>query len=44
MLETKQFRKLHKDPTKTIETNVRRALRKIKDHLAKSEYQTLYPS
>ena len=44
MLETKQFRKLHKDPTKTIETNVRRAPRKIKDHLAKSEYQTLYPS
>ena len=44
MLNTKQFCKLDKDPTKTTETKVRRAVRKIKDHLSISEYRTLYPS
>ena len=38
MLNTKQFHKLDKDPTKTIETKVQRAVRKIKDHLSTSEY------
>ena len=42
--DTGQFCKLDKDPTKTIETKVQRAIRKIKDHLSTSEYQTLYPS
>ena len=42
MLNTKQFCKLDKDPTKTTETKVRRAVRKIKDHLSISEYRTLY--
>ena len=40
MLNTKQFCKLDKDPTKTTETKVRRAVRKIKDHLLISEYRT----
>ena len=38
MLNTKQFRKLDKDPTKTIEKKVQRAVRKKKDHLLMSEY------
>ena len=38
MLNTKQFHKLDKDPTKIIETKVQRAVRKIKDHLSTSEY------
>ena len=33
MLNTKQFRKLGKDPPKTIETKVQRAVRKTKDQL-----------
>ena len=44
MLNTKQFRKLDKDPTKTIEVKIQRAVRKIKNHLSTSEYRTLYPS
>ena len=36
MLNIKQFRKLDKDPTKTIETKVQRAARKIKDHSSTS--------
>ena len=44
MLNTKQFCKLNKDPTKTIETKDHRAARKIKDHLSTSEYRKLYPS
>ena len=43
MLNTKQFCKLDKDPTKTTETKVPKAVRKIKDHLSISEYRTLYP-
>ena len=44
ILNTKKFRKLDKDLTKTIKTKVQRAARKIKDHLSTSEYRTLYPS
>ena len=43
MLNTKQFCKLDRDPTKTIKIKVQRAVKKIKDHLSTSEYQTLYP-
>ena len=43
MLNTKQFCKLDKGPTKTIKIKVQRAVKKIKDHLSTSEYQTLYP-
>ena len=34
MLNTKQFRKLDQDPTKTIEKNVQIAIRKVKDRLS----------
>ena len=44
MLNTKQFHKLDKDPTKTFETKVQRAVRKIKYYLSTSEYWILYPS
>ena len=37
MLNTKEFHKLDKDPTKTFETKVQRAVRKIK-YLSTSEY------
>ena len=43
MLNTKQFCKLDKGPTKTIKIKVQRAVKKIKDHLSTSEYQMLYP-
>ena len=35
---------MSKDPTKTIEAKIQRAVRKIKNNLSTSEYQTLYPS
>ena len=38
MLNTKQFCKLDKDQTKTIETKVQRAVIKIKDYLSAAEY------
>ena len=38
MLITRQFRKLDNDSTKTIETKVQRAARKIKGHLSTSDY------
>ena len=44
MLKTKQFYKLDKDSTKSIEIKVQRAVIKIKYHLLTSEYQTLYRS
>ena len=43
VLNTKQFRKLDKEPTKTIEIKVQKAVRKVKDDLATSECRTLYP-
>ena len=43
MLNTKQFRKLDKDATKTVETKVQIAAGKIKDHLSTCEYRALYP-
>ena len=42
MLDIKQFCKLDKDPTKTIETKVQGAARKTKDHLSTHQYRTLY--
>ena len=35
---------MDKDPPKTIETKVNRAIKKIKYHLSTTEYRTLYPS
>ena len=44
ILDKEQFKKLEKDPTKTIEGKVQRSLRKIKEKLNKNEYKQLYPS
>ena len=43
ILDTKQFRKLSKDPTKTLERNMQHVLTKIKCHLEEKEYKKLYP-
>ena len=44
ILDTKQFRRLSKDPTKTLERKMQRVLRKIKCHLEEKEYKKLYPT
>ena len=44
ILNTKQFRKLDKDPTKPTEAKIQRALRKIKNHLSNQEYMRIYPT
>ena len=44
ILDTKQLRKLSKDPTKTLERKIQRILRKIKCHLEEKEYKKLYPA
>ena len=44
MLNTKQFRKLSKDPTKTLERKIQRVLRKTECHLEEKEYKKLYPT
>ena len=44
MLNTKQFKKLDNDPTKTTERKIQRMLRKIKPKLSEHEYKVLYPS
>ena len=44
ILDTKQFRKLNKDPTKTLERKMQRAVTKMKCHLEEKEYKKLYPT
>ena len=44
ILNTTQFQKLDKDPTKTMERKVQNILRKIKSKLTINEYKQLYPS
>ena len=44
ILDTKQFRKLSKDPTKTLERNMQHVLTKIKCHLEEKEYKKLHPT
>ena len=44
MLDTKQFRKVSKDPTKTLERKMQQVLRKIKCLLEEKEYKKLYPT
>ena len=44
ILDKKQFRKLSKDPTKTLERNMKHFLTKIKCHLEEKEYKKLYPT
>ena len=44
LLNTKQFKKLDNDPTKTTEGKIQRMLRRIKPKLSEHEYKVLYPS
>ena len=44
ILNTTQFQKLNKDPTKTMERNIENILRKIKSKLTINKYKQLYPS
>ena len=44
ILHTDQFRKLEKDPTKTLENKVQKALRTMKENLTDNEYKKLYPT
>jgi len=44
LLQSDQFVKLKKDPTKTIETKIQKAVRKIKSKLTPLQYQSVYPS
>ena len=43
LLNTKQFKKLDNDPTKTTEGKIQRMLRRIKPKLSEHEYRVLYP-
>ena len=44
LLNTNQFLKLNRDPTKQIETKIQRVLRKIKTNISLQEYSRLYPT
>ena len=44
ILNTEQFRKLDRDPTKPIEAKIRSAVRKIKSHLSNQEYMRISPT
>ena len=44
ILNTEQFRKLDRDPTKPIEAKIRSAVRKIKMHLSNQEYMRISPT
>ena len=44
ILDTKQFRKLSKDPTKAFEKKTQGVLRIVKLHLEEKEYKKFYPT
>ena len=44
VLNTEQFRKLNREPTKTTERKIQRILRKIASNLSTQEYSHLYPT
>ena len=44
ILDSKQFKKLKKDPTKTLENKMQRTLRKIKQHINENDYKRMYPT
>ena len=44
ILNTKQFFKLQKDPTKNIEMKIQKTVRKIKNKLSPKEYLNIYPT
>ena len=43
IVESKQFKKLKKDATKTLESKVQRTSQKIKNMLSENDYKKLYP-
>ena len=44
ILNTEQFRKLDRDPTKPIDAKIRSGVRKIKSHLSNQEYMRISPT
>ena len=44
ILNTKQFQKLDRDPTKPREAKIQRAIRKIKSRRSNQEYMRIYPT
>ena len=44
ILDSKQFKKLQKDPRKTLQNKMQRTLRKIKQYLDENEYKRMYPT
>ena len=42
ILDSEQFKKLQKDPTRTLENEMQRTLRKIKQHIDENEYKRMY--
>ena len=44
LLDNEQFIKLNTDPTKSIESKIQRAIRKIKNKISENEYKTIYPT
>ena len=44
LLNTDQFCKLDKDPTKTTESKVQRVLRSVKSQIGETEYKNIYPT
>ena len=44
ILDLKQFKKLKKDPTKTLGNKMQCTLWKIKQHLDENEYKRMYPT
>ena len=44
ILNTEEFQKLVRDPTKPIETKIQRTVREIKSHLSNQEYMRIYPT
>ena len=44
MLQSQKFTKQTKDPTKTIEGNIQRAVCNIKSKLTTQDYNDVYPS
>ena len=43
-MDSKQFKKLQKDPMKTLENKMQHTLWKIKQHLDENEYKRMYPT
>lgn len=44
ILNTPQFKKLNRDPTKPLEEKIQRAVRKVKNRVSKQEYYRIYPT